>query len=193
VRRQADEMRRLLPKVIETGRRLGERRQRLRDRADALRARKEVLKASYVAAHSGLLARETIASAGLSGDDGDRSREDPDEATGAAEARLLRDVIAQLERELGQRPWPRGLMDLRPGVPVDTGIRILFAVEPTGTVLLIAVLDGCEAVRDKYLEAILLSADRLREVRAGQAPEAAAHGYDGTRSFLEEFYPGEVL
>jgi hypothetical protein len=32
----------------------------------------------------------------------------------------------------------------------------------------------------------------LRRARAGQAPEAAAHGYDDTRSFLEEFYPGSA-
>ena len=50
------------------------------------------------------------------------------------------------------------------------------------------MLDGSEAVEDQRLEAILLSADMLRRVRAGQAPEAAAHGYDDTRQFLDEFY-----
>jgi len=29
-------------------------------------------------------------------------------------------------------------------------------------------------------------------VKAGQAPEAAAHAYDDPRSFLEEFYPHAV-
>jgi hypothetical protein len=33
---------------------------------------------------------------------------------------------------------------------------------------------------------------RQRRVRAGQAPEAAAHGYDDTRSFLEEFDPADA-
>jgi hypothetical protein len=97
-----------------------------------------------------------------------------------------------MERELAQKAWPQGLMELRPAGPDDTSIRILFAVEPSGTALLIAVLDGPEAVQDQYLEAILLSADRLRQVRAGQAPETATHGYDNTRRFLEEFYPGDV-
>jgi phage shock protein A len=60
----------------------------------------------------------------------------------------------------------------------DTGIRILFAVEPPGTALLIAVLEDDEAVRDHYREAVLLSAGVLRRARAGQAPEAAAFGYD---------------
>jgi hypothetical protein len=34
----------------------------------------------------------------------------------------------------------------------------------------------------------MASADMLRRVRAGQAPEATAHGYDNPRSFLEEFF-----
>ena len=29
-------------------------------------------------------------------------------------------------------------------------------------------------------------------MRAGQAPEASARGYDDTRSLIEEFYPGEA-
>jgi len=188
--RQAAEVRRLLPRVIESSHRLGEATQPLQARADAFRARKEVLKASYIAAHSSLLARKTIAAPGLTGDDGDRQHEDSGEAISTAEARLLRDVTAQMEQELGQEAWPEGLMELRPDAPDDTSIRILFAVEPPGAALLIAVLEGLEAVQDQYSEAILLSADMLRRVRAGQAPEAAAHGYDDMRSFLEEFYPG---
>jgi hypothetical protein len=71
-------------------------------------------------------------------------------------------------------------------------IRILFGVEPPGAVLLIAVLDGAEAVADQRLEAVLLSAEVLHQVRAGQAPEATAHGNDGTLSFLAEFYPRDT-
>jgi hypothetical protein len=187
---QAAELRRRLPGVIESRHRLGEATQRQQARAVAFRARKEVLKASYMAAHSSLLARKTIAASGLTGDDGDQQHEDSGEAISTAEARLLRDVTAQMERELSQEAWPEGLMELRPDAPDDTSIRILFAVEPPGTALLIAVLEGPEAIQDQYSEAILLSADMLRRVRAGQAPEAAAHGYDDMRSFLEEFYPG---
>lgn len=98
-----------------------------------------------------------------------------------------------MEQALSQKPWPQGLMELRPAGPDDTGMRILFGIEPPGTVvLLIAVLDGPEAVRDQYLEAILLSAETLWQVRAGQAPEATAHGCDSPRRFLEEFYPGDT-
>jgi hypothetical protein len=117
-------------------------------------------------------------------------QEDTAEEVRAAEATLA-DVTAQLERELGHQAWPKGLMELRPGAPGDDGIRITFAIEPSGTALLIAVLDGLEAVEDHY-QAILLSADVLREVRAGEAPEAAAHTYDDPRSFLAEFYPGTL-
>jgi len=177
---QAAESRRLLPGVIEARRRLGNEERQLQGTVDALRARKEVLKATYMAAYSSLAVNESIAAGGLTGDDRD------------AEARMLRDVTAQMEREVGQQARPEGLMELRPAGPGEVGIRILFAVEPPGDALLIAVLDGPEPVRNQRLEAILASSDVLRRVRAGQAPEAAAHRYDNTRSFVAEFYPGDA-
>jgi hypothetical protein len=190
-RQQAAMVRRLLPGVIEARHRLGEATQRLQARADAFRARQEVLKASYAAASGSLAAREAMAALSTPSDDGGPQQEDNDEAISAAEARLA-DITAQMERELGQEAWPEGLMDLRPGAPVRSDIRILFAVEPAGTALLIAVLEGLDVVEDQYLEAVMASADMLRRVRAGQAPEAAAHAYDDARSFLEEFYPGNA-
>lgn len=189
---QAAQVQRLLPKVTEASRRLVREMRKQQTRADAFRARKEVLKASYTSAHLSLLIQVSAADTGLGGDSGSRQQEDRDEAASAAEARLLRDAVAQMERELGQEAWPEGLMELRPAGPDNTAVRILFAVEPPGTALLIAVLDGPDAVRDQYLEAILLSADMLRQVRAGRAPEAAAHGYDSARSFLAEFYPRDA-
>jgi hypothetical protein len=189
---QAAEARRLLPEVARARHRLGEEGRRLQAHAGAFLARKEVLKAGYIAAQFSLLAHETTETTGRAVDSGDRRQEDRDAATSAAEARLLRDATAQMEQELGQKAWPRGLMELRAAGPGDASVCILFAVEPPGTALLIAVLDGPEAVRGQYLEAILLSADRLRQWRAGQAPEAAAHGYDNTRRFLEELYPADA-
>jgi hypothetical protein len=50
-----------------------------------------------------------------------------------------------------------------------------FAVEPPRAVLLIAVLQGLDVVAERYREAVLASAEMLRRVRAGQAPEAAAY------------------
>ena len=57
---------------------------------------------------------------------------------------------------------------------------------------MIAVLEGREAARDQYRDAVLLSADALLEARACQAPEASAHAYDDPRSLAEEFFPGQA-
>jgi phage shock protein A/DNA-binding XRE family transcriptional regulator len=172
---------RLLPRMTEAEHRLYERQQRLQTRTDAFRTRKEVLKAAYTAARAELLVDEAIAASGPA----------RDEATTEAAGRL-RDVTGRMERELRRKPWPAGLTELRPDVPGDGEVRIIFAVEPPGTALLIAVLEGHEAVRDRYREAVALAADVLRQVRAGQEREAAARGYDDPRSFLEEFYPGRA-
>jgi phage shock protein A len=188
VQQQEAEMRRLLPRMIEARHRLGEQTRQLQARAEAFRARKEALKARHAAARGSLSAREAMMALDLAGEDGDRQLEDSNEAISAKAT--LADITAQMERELGQEPWPAGLMDLRPGAPWHSDVRILFAVEPPGTALLIAVLEGLDVVEDQYPEAVMASAAMLRRVRAGQAPEAAAHGYDQVRSFLEEFYPG---
>jgi hypothetical protein len=188
---QAGEMRRLLPTVIDARNRLDKATQRLQARTDAFRTRKEVLKAGYVAAQGRLRVHQAIAVSGLPGDDGDQQQEETSEEISAAETALAH-ATAQLERELGQEGWPQGRMELRPGAPVSGDIRILFAVEPPATALLIAVLEGLDVVEHQFHEAVLGSADMLRRVRAGQAPEAAAHGYENTRSFLDEFYPGNV-
>jgi hypothetical protein len=184
---EAAEVQRLLLGVTQASGRLSAASRRREDRVNAFGFQKEVLKASYVAAESSLMVQQTIAASDQTGA-GDHQRQDGDEAISTGSARLLRDVTARLERELGQQPWPEGLMELRPAAPGDTGVRLLFAIEPPGTALLIAVLEGDEAVEYQRLEAILLSAEMLRRVRAGQAPEAAAHSYD-TQSFLDEFYP----
>ena len=55
-----------------------------------------------------------------------------------------------MERELGQEARPEGLMELWPGAPWHSDIRILFAAEPADTALRIAVLEGPEAVEDQY-------------------------------------------
>ena len=174
------EVRRLLARMTEDERRLQVRSQRLQTRIDAFRARKEVLKARYTAARAELLIDELMTDPAPAGD----------EVTTAATR--LRDITSQIERELNRKPWPEGLMVLRPEAASAGEIRVIFAVVPPGTALLIAVLEGREAVRDQYTEAVTLSADVLRQARAGQAPEAAAYGYDDPRSFLEELHPGQA-
>jgi phage shock protein A/DNA-binding XRE family transcriptional regulator len=191
VRHQIAELRRLLPGVSEAEQRLRGQCQRLQARTEAFRSRKETLKAAYTAARASLLVQETMAASAQAGDDSGTQEEDFGEAIAEAAAKL-RDVTGAIERELGHEPWPEDLLELRPGAPGDSDIRILFAVEPPGTALLIAVLEGSQAVRDQHREAVTLSADVLRQVRAGQMPEAAARAYDDTRSFLEEFFPGNA-
>jgi len=163
----------------------------LQTRVDAFRTRKEVLKATYAAAQSARRVHEAIAASGLAGDDAGEQQEDSGDTVNPAQAALA-DVTAQMERELGQEGWPEGLMELRPGAPVHSDIRILFAVEPPATALLIAVLEGPEVAESQFPEAVMASADVLRRVRAGQAPEATTHGYDSSRSFLDELYPGNI-
>ena len=189
-RQQAAELQRLLPTVIEARNRLGIINQQLQARVDAFRTRKEVLKATYAAARGTLRVHEAIAASGLAGDDAGDQQEDTGETISRAQAALA-DVTVRMERELGQESWPEGLMELRPGAPVHGDIRILFAVEPPATALLIAVLEG-PVVESQFPEAVMASADMLRRVRAGQAPDATTHGYDNSRSFLEELYPGNV-
>ena len=87
---------------------------------------------------------------------------------------------------------PAEMLELRPGAPGDDGIRVLFGIEPAGTALLIAVLEGGEALRDHYEEAVELSVGVLREVQAGEAPEAAARTYAAAGEFLGEFFPSEA-
>ena len=156
--------------------------QREQSQLDAFRTRKEVLKATYTAAE----AEHLIVQAQGVGDDAVL----PDDAAGAA-ARLD-ELTSQIEQELGLEASAEGLMELRPGAPADDGIRILFAVEPPGTALLIAVLEGDDAVRDHYRDAVLLASEVLQEARAYRAREEAAHTFGDAESFLEEFFPGRA-
>jgi hypothetical protein len=132
-------------------------------RADTFRARKEVLKAALIGAQAEQLLDPT-----------------------AAAARLY-EIISWIEPELDLEPPAEGLMELRPGAPADSGIRILFAVEPPGTAFLIAVLEGTDAIREHHREAVLLASEALQEARSGQAPEEPGHEFADARSFLEEF------
>ena len=178
--REAAQARGMLPWITEAERWLDTRLRRVERRTASFRTRKELLKATYTAARTELQVNEEMANPSAA----------EHQATTEAMARL-RDVTAEIERELGRQPLPEGLLELRPGAP-DGDIRLIFAVEPPGTALLIAVLEGREAARDQYRDAVTLSADVLLEARAGQAPEASAHGYDDTRSFVEEFLPGQA-
>ena len=175
-------LRERLASAIEAEQRLTAASQREQTQVDAFRTRKEVLKATYTAAEAGYL----IEQAQGVGDDA----VGPDDTVGAA-ARLD-ELTSQIEQELGLEAPAEGLMELRPGAPADDGIRILFAVEPPGTALLIAVLEGDDAVRDHYYDAVLLASEVLQEARAYRAREEATHAFGDAQSFLEEFFPGRA-
>jgi phage shock protein A len=174
---QAAQLRGLLPGVTETEQQLSEENQRQQALVDAFRIRKEVLKATYTAALAERAVNEILSDPGQAADDASAAagEADPaaDDATGSGTDRL-REIIAEMERELGPRPSRQGLMELRPvapGAPEGSDIRIIFAVEPPGTALLIAVLDGPDAVRDRHDEAVWLAAEELQRVRHGQKPD----------------------
>jgi phage shock protein A len=177
--RDITQARQLLPWLTETEAWLRTRLQRLQRRTDEFRVRKELLKATYVTARAEIQVAEEISAAS-------------DPGAAAEAAGRLRDVTAEIRQELGRQPLPDGLLELRPGAPGDGDIRLIVGLEPPGTALLIAVLEGHEAARDQYRDAVLLSADVLVEARAGQAPEASAHAYDDPASFAEEFFPGQA-
>ena len=179
--------RELLPWLTETEAWLRTRLQRMNRRTDEFRVRNEVLKATYVTARTELQLAEEIPAAT---DPGAAAEADPGAGTEAdtEAAGRLRDVTAEIRQELGRQPLPDGLLELRP----DGEIRLIFGLEPPGTAIVIAVLEGREAARDQYRDAVLLSADVLLEARAGQAPEASAHAYDDPRSLAGEFFPGQA-
>ncbi|HET7017017.1 MAG TPA: hypothetical protein VFI65_24045 [Streptosporangiaceae bacterium] len=154
---------------------LAEASRRLQEQADAFRIRKEVLKASYLTAHL----EAAIAAAEVDG-----GQQDQD--AGTVQARLA-ELTTEIEQELGRHSWPADLMELRPGAPENGAIRILFAFEPAGTALLLAVLEGQETIAEHFGQALGLAADTLCEVRAGQAPEATARTYDDSQSFFAEY------
>jgi hypothetical protein len=185
------ELRRLLPGVVESERQLSDKQQRLQAQVDDFRTRKETLKATYTAAEAQRQIREAVTALGLDvgADDGSREGAETSDTEAAAG---LREVARQIERELGFAASADGLQELRPDAPGDSDIRILFGDEPPGTALLIAVLEGRDAVREHHSEAVGLSAEVLHDVREGQAPEATAHTFDDARSFLDEFFPGSA-
>ena len=179
-------LRERLAAAIEAEERLTVESQQEQMRVDAFRTREEVLKAAYAAAQ----AEQLIELA----QDADEDAVRPDDPAGAAAARLD-EITGQIEQELDLEAPAEGLMELRPGAPADSGIHILFAVEPPGTALLIAVLEGGDAVRDHYREAVLLASGVLQEARAdprARPAEATVHTFGDAQSFLEGFFPGRA-
>jgi uncharacterized protein len=182
------ELRELLDGLDQAEERLTRAYQRMQSDADAFRARKDVLKARYTAAaiEDALAGIDAEMASALAGDDLAGDTRSPAERPGRLEG-----ITAEIERELSKQSAEDGLMELRPGTPGNPAedVRIIFAVEPPDTILLISVIEGQLAARDLRGEAAEVSAQILWLVRVGQDPEAAAVGFAGARQFLDEFFP----
>jgi len=190
------ELRRLLPRLDRAEQRLISASQQEQAEVDAFRTRRETLKARFAAASIIRALAEDLAGAATGvGQDGVAQ----DVLSIAQADEQLEDVTAEIERELGRQDMPEGLMELRLRAPVRPNgaagdrtpageIRIIFAIEPRGTVLLISVLEGSAAVQEQRGNAVSVSAEVLRLVRAGNDADAAAVGFTGSQAFLEEFF-----
>jgi hypothetical protein len=216
------QLRRRLATADETERKLTLQSRRIQGLVDAFRTRKEVLKARYTALQSELFVQQildqfnaetdpdeasdqgagssTAARPGESAGNGPEGADDVSAVAATEEiTRIEREIRQEIERALapasvtdGTGDPPPELLGLRPGGPEDHGIRVLFGVEPAGTALLISVLEGGEALRDHYDEAVALSTEVLQQARDGEAPEATARRFSSPGEFLGEFFPGEA-
>jgi hypothetical protein len=99
-------------------------------------------------------------------------------------------VAAEIERELRRETGSEDLMELRPDGQGGGHVGIIFAIEPAGTALLISVVEAGLADRHLVAEAVKVSGDVLRQVRAGQDPQAAEWIFADAQSLADEFFPG---
>ena len=84
-----------------------------------------------------------------------------------------------------------GLLELRAD-PLGSEIRILLAVEPAGTVTLLAVLEGPEAASDHGADAVKLASDLLTEIRQdGWPPDVGEVALEDSGAFLATFFPAD--
>jgi phage shock protein A len=200
VDQQVTALRERLPQVTSAEQALARQSYQRQVRTEELRIRKETLKARYTAAESEcMVARATAAlDADMDGEPGPEPDAIQPGITAAAAAAKLQAIAAEIEDELGGAGQPASaarlpaLLELRPGVPAGeagggTETSILFAVEPPGTALLIAVLDGAGAIREHRGDAVAAARDVLRQAQAGQDPELAGHCYPDAGSVLAAF------
>src|SRR5262249_18419013 len=182
------ELRDLLPGLERSEQQLTAASQQMQDDIDAFRVRKETLNARRAAAAAREAIAEYLAATAAAPGDDELARDVPaiDEAADG-----IKDITAAIDHEVGREATPQGLMELRPcapGRPAD-GIRVIFAVEPPGTALLISVIEGGAALRDQHAQATAVSAEVLERVRAGLDPEATAVAFADTQSFIADFFP----
>jgi hypothetical protein len=208
---------------------VAKRSQRLQREVDRFRIDKETGKAMYTAAEASLRIHDAVqAAAGESSlgaettvkygpgqpppaDDDDLAQ--LNRALIAAEAQLeaaateayqtlrkLTDATGQRSGDLQRGPAQpvAGLLELRAD-PLGRDVRVLFALEPTGALTLLAVLDGEDAIAEHRAQAIRLAGDLLTDIRAGDWPPDNAAGPADTEvtfadspTFLDRFFPSQA-
>ncbi len=98
-------------------------------------------------------------------------------------------------RDQDSVPLLAGVMELRPGVPDNVQVGLLFVVEPHHALVLVAYVEDPGGSPDEYQEVLRIAASRLAIPQSARPPIAAASAvafvsYDA-ESFLDEFFPGE--
>ena len=163
--------------------------QRLQVEVDTFRTAKETAKARFTAAEASLRVAEAVEALGGEPDPDLAQRRAEIRAAEerlralrypAAEKQVIHHHSGRAEAErppLAERPKPPappapqpevepvpGLLELRAD-PLGSDIRILFAVEPADTVMLLAVLESPEAVTEHGARAVRLAGELLTEIR----------------------------
>jgi hypothetical protein len=191
------------------------RSKRLQREVDTFRTNKETAKAMYTAAEASVRIRDVIdAAAGaesvLEGDDELAAQR---RAVGVAEANLravaehaartLREILDLAGPDAGNDEGRQSasaladVLELRADA-LGRDVRLLLAIEPADAVMLLAVLDGEDAIAEHRAQAIELAGDLLTDIRAGDWPSADALSaadlevtFADAATFLGRFFPAD--
>jgi phage shock protein A len=173
--------------------------QRLQTVVDAFRTQKEVAKAVVTATRARQTIDDALRAAGMEGDAGEEVPASTDAELARAE-QLLESAMAAAElsdrRPRASTSGPE-VLELQAD-PLGADVRILFGIEPPGTVTLLAALEGEEAISEHRDTAIDLAAELLAGIRqdgwstdtedtAASGPEFAEPG-----AFLARCFPSET-
>jgi hypothetical protein len=183
---------------------------------DEFRTSKEVIKAGYMAAtglaegqRSVLAASDTSdaerasAEAQLEGAEQQKAKALAALARLLARAAAIRRGLAQAaidpagRQATGPLDLPEGLLELHAD-PLGSDARILFAVEPAGTITLLAVLDSAAAVHRHRDAAVDLACSLLVEIRDQGWPQPQEDAepdeltFADSGAFLLRYFPDEV-
>lgn len=177
--------------------------QRLQVAVDAFRTAKETAKAMVTSAEAQRRLRDAFRAGGIEYDEPSLEAE---QAAAQAETALVHAdrlldsaMVAAGLRERTPRAGTAGsgVLELQAD-PFGADIRIVFAIEPPGTVTLLAALEGCAVISEHRDDAIDLAGDLLAKIRDrgwSTDPEAQPVGgpeFATSAAFLAECFPSEA-